>query len=316
MIRTSRSAFTLVELLVVIAIIGILVALLLPAVQAAREAARRSQCQNNLKQIGLGLLNFESSRGAFPSGSETIFPEHCSNSTAGTGDCRGTSYGVQILPYMEQGVIPDVFDFDQGGGTLKLWATSRDELENTELSVYRCPSFIGEANPPARKDYFAVAGGRFSEGTGSLGEVFHDGVFYVNSRTRISRITDGTSNTMAVGESIHYVLIGWGPGSSNPRMGGPALWFLGGNCAGGGTRCVPLTEYTGRNLRTTKLPMNSTIGYLRTETDNSTPMGSTHPGGAQFVYCDGHVSFLQDDIDFAIYQALSTRAGEEVVDAL
>nr|WP_261360806.1 DUF1559 domain-containing protein [Aeoliella straminimaris] len=314
MVRATRSAFTLVELLVVIAIIGILVALLLPAVQAAREAARRSQCQNNLKQNGLAALNFESARGHFPSGSETIFPEHCSS----TGDCRGTSYAVQMLPYMEQGVIPDIFDFDQEGGTLSLWANSGDILENTELSVFRCPSFFDDVNPPARKDYFAICGGRYPEGPGNSGEVFYDGVYYLNSRTRISKITDGTSNTMAIGEAIHYVLRGWGPGSMKPREGGPSLWFLGGNCQGNSDRtdCFGLTDFHGRSLRNTKLPMNSKLPILRHENANDTPMGSAHTGGAQFAYCDGHVDFLQDDIDMDVYQALSTRAGGEIINEL
>src|SRR5690606_770433 len=97
--RSQHVGFTLVELLVVIAIIGVLVALLLPAVQAAREAARRSACTNNLKQLALATLNFEAAKGALPAGAEILVPEHCAS------DCRGNAMYVAVMPYFEQGVI-------------------------------------------------------------------------------------------------------------------------------------------------------------------------------------------------------------------
>lgn len=310
MVRARRTAFTLVELLVVIAIIGILVALLLPAVQAAREAARRSQCKNNLKQIGLAMLNFESARGNLPAGSEVM-----NIPIDGEGDPgRGTSYAVLMLPYMEAGVIPDQYNFDGEGGWLKMLYDTNLELEDVQLDVYRCPSHVEDVNPPCRRDYFAVNGGRNRLGTYRYGDVFVDGVFYLESNTKMSKITDGTSNTMAIGESIHYSWLGMGDGYQNPRVGGPCAWFQGGTCVrtdDGGFS--PITQYTARYIRGTKHPMNSLLFLLKEERENELPFGSAHQGGAQFVFCDGHVDFLQEDIDMDTYRALSTRAEGEII---
>jgi prepilin-type processing-associated H-X9-DG protein len=301
-----------VELLVVIAIIGILVALLLPAIQAAREAARRSQCQNNLKQIGLSMLNYESAKKEFPSGSEIRFPQHC----IGVGpSCRGIPYAVLILPYMEEGVVTDQYNFNLDGGWLALLYGTNEKMEDIKFDVYRCPSFEAEGGYASRRDYFAVTGGAQSTGVGSFGEVYHDGVFFLNSRTPLRKITDGTSNTMMAGEATHFSFLGDGPGYQDPKTGGPCSWYHGGSCSSGGnnTNCQARSDYTGRLLRSTKYAMNSDIHPLALNKDNNTPFGSAHPGGAQFVFCDGHVDFLQDSIDINVYQALSTRAGEEVI---
>jgi prepilin-type processing-associated H-X9-DG protein len=219
---------------------------------------------------------------------------------------------------MEEGVIPDQYDFNGKGGWLQMYYSTGEVLHDVKLDVYRCPTFDEDVNPPCRRDYYAVNGGRTSLGKSPDGEVYHDGAFYFESDTALREITDGSSKTMAVGEAIHYSLRGLGPGYGNVKIGGPGAWFYGGACTRNPQTkgCHPLTEFTARFLRSTKLPMNSKVWPILRSADNDVPMGSAHSGGAQFVFCDGHVEFLQDDIDMDAYQALSTRAGEEVVNEL
>src|SRR5436853_1181680 len=132
MVTTKKTAFTLVELLVVIAIIGVLVALLLPAIQAAREAARRSQCKNNLKQIGLSVLNLESAMKIFPTGGSTIWPKIEMYSAGGKINgpaTQGLGWGYQILPYLEQGAVRNI--------------TTTDQIASVSIPMYNCPSRRG-----------------------------------------------------------------------------------------------------------------------------------------------------------------------------
>lgn len=309
--RIARG-FTLVELLVVIAIIGILVALLLPAIQSAREAARRSQCQNNLKQIGLAMLNYESAKKSLPAGTAFKFPEHCIGVEP---SCRGTSYAVTILPYFEEGVITQQFDFNLDGGWLALFYGTDQKMGEIALPAYQCPSYEDELNWPARRDYFAVNGGRIPTTTNRYGDLFHDGVFYLQSHTKLSEILDGSSKTLGVGESIHFSLYGDGPGYGKPKEGGPGSWYHGGSCAANSDKsgCAENSDFTARHIRSTKNPMNSKVYPILEKVDAEVPFGSPHPGGVQFVYCDGHITFLQDSLDMDVYQSLSTRAGEEIV---
>jgi len=303
--------FTLVELLVVIAIIGVLVALLLPAIQAAREAARRSQCANNLRQIGLAMQNYHAARGSFPAGTAIKVPENCLN-----GNCRGIGMHVTLMPYFEQGVIEGTFaDFHSAGFGWNAWLQdpANATVSQTPISTYLCPSVTRWDDFLYRKDYFGVVGGALTEPLnrprGQRGFIFHDGVMHANSFTRIAEITDGTSNTFAVGEGVHANPFGHGPnfvGGSGDDSGGPTAWWLGGGFAEsapapGGDQSV------GRVLRGTLNPINSNFPA-------PVPFGSDHPGGAQFAYCDGHVDFIQDAIDINVYQWLSTRAGGELVD--
>ncbi len=310
-----RIGFTLVELLVVIAIIGVLVALLLPAVQAAREAARRSQCVNNLKQIGLAMQNYHSAHGSFPAGVAVKIPEGC---LFGGTDCRGFPMHVLLMPYFEQGVIEQSFDgfYDKEGGWI---AWMRDQTNNgrTEqflpVSTYICPSNTRWGEYPQRKDYFGVVGGSVPvvATPSSFGLVYNDGVMYPNSFTRIGEITDGTSSTFAVGEVVHALQYGMGPGYGT--TGGPTNWWIGAHV----NRSNTDSQSYSRSLLSTHNPVNSQLSLPLMATDaNVTPFGSDHPGGAHFVYCDGHVGFIQDGVDINVYQWLSSRAGEEVVDNL
>ncbi len=310
--------FTLVELLVVIAIIGVLVALLLPAVQAAREAARRSQCTNNLRQIGLALQNYHSALGSFPPGALVEIPEVCQL----TGDCRGIAMHVLMMPYFEDGAIEETFSpfYASDGGWVD-WVVDPNTgevnpLVSNQVSVYICPSSSRWGDYPERKDYFGVCGGAITEfPRGSRGFVFSDGIMYPNSFIRAGQITDGTSNTFVMGESVHAHPYGLGPGylgSGGDDSGGPTAWWIG----------IALLESDpeqlqsiGRVLLSTLNPVNSLFrAPLEPQFANEVPFGSDHPGGAQFVFCDGHVEFIQDAIDINAYQWLSTRAGEEIVE--
>jgi len=314
-----RIGFTLVELLVVIAIIGVLVALLLPAVQAAREAARRSQCVNNLKQLGLAMQNYHSTHGSFPAGVDVKIPEGCLGPTS---DCRGFPMQVILMPYFEQGVLEQTFDdfYNKQGGWI---AWMNDQINNgrsehfLSLSTFICPSNSRWGDYPERKDYFGVVGGVVSvvPTQGTWGFVFNDGVMYPNSFTRVGEITDGTSNTFAVGEVVHALPYGMGPNniaSGGDGSGGPTNWWIGAHV----NRNLPEeVQSYGRSLLSTLNPINSQFPVpLEPQFSNETPFGSDHPGGAQFVYCDGHVAFIQDAIDINTYQWLSSRAGEEIVD--
>jgi prepilin-type N-terminal cleavage/methylation domain-containing protein/prepilin-type processing-associated H-X9-DG protein len=299
-LRTSaaRRGFTLVELLVVIAIIGILIALLLPAVQAAREAARRMQCNNNLKQLALGLHNYADTHGCFPAGT-LIDYVGCG------GDCRGTPFYISLLPFIEQAAVENLYDYEGPNG----WAGQPNggQLNQSRPAAYICPSMARWTHIAQRRDYFGIDGGRTADAHGWRGHVFSDGVMYMNSFTRFGDITDGSSTTMVLGENKHANK--WGlENYGNGCIGGPVPWW-----AGGATPANdPDRLSVGRVLRSTMYPLNSSILCIADNANNDVPMGSYHPGGANFAYSDGHVGFLSETIDTSLYQSLSTRAGGEV----
>ncbi|MBN2296796.1 MAG: DUF1559 domain-containing protein [Pirellulales bacterium] len=299
--------FTLVELLVVIAIIGILIALLLPAVQAAREAARRMQCTNNLKQLGTALHNYHLNHQCFPAG--TMIEYDLMSTSCIGGDCRGTGMYVTILPFFEEVSLEDVYVYD-----LK-WLQQPDEvwerLENTRLHIYICPSQTQWSDVIQRRDYFGITGGKTTLGQGWRGHIFEDGVMYMNSFTKIRDITDGTASTLAMGESVHPTKWGDGEKISAECGGGACAWWLGGATL----RLRPLMFSSGRILRSTMHPINSSMFCHADNEDNDVPCGSKHPGGANFLFCDGHVTFLDESIDWRLYQELSTRAGGEIIEA-
>lgn len=299
--------FTLVELLVVIAIIGVLIALLLPAVQAAREAARRMQCSNNLKQIGLALAAYEASLGVFPPGRvgcDEIGP--CT-----TAEERvGTSGLVMILPQLELQAIYDQFNFDDGPWTYSsTWITTNAEAIAQRPVVFVCPSDdspqyvetakvgtsyeIGNA-PAATGNYAFVAGtlGVSGGGTEPGFKYSNTGVFYYRTTHRVRDISDGLTHTMFAGEVIES-------NTSNSSN----IW----------SRGLRLMDC----MRTTSNPLNTLPGHPDYADYNGMQLNaafaSRHPGGAQFVFGDGHVSFLNENIDLLSYRALSTRAGGETI---
>lgn len=332
--KARRRGFTLVELLVVIAIIGILVALLLPAVQAARESARRMQCTNNLRQMGLAHLNYESAHGHFPPGMDLNVDEGCPSE-----GCRGWTHIHLTLPYFEEGILADDIDFNFTGGWLYFFRTlspaEKDRLNSTRVAALLCPSLTMWEEHYGfgyRKDYYGCYGGKaHSEAAGLLGSdpagtplvgasgiVADDGVLYADSHTRFSEITDGSSKTFLAGES--YFGTRYSAPGYNSNAGGPPAWFQGGSGKGGAS-----TNFA-RALRGTKHAMNTEFictllgsptptTCRQRSTENEVPFGSQHAGGGcNFVFADGHVEFLTEGIDFDLYQGLSTRAAGETLD--
>lgn len=313
--RPTARAFTLVELLVVITIIGILIALLLPAVQAAREAARNMQCKNNLKQMGLALLNYESAAGTLPAGS-AITAQQC------TTDCRGTPVFATMLPFLELTTLWEGYVSHSAHRGWSEYYGDPTQMAQQPLAAYLCPSVGLWPDVPNRRDYYGCSGGKGGTGlswTGSAGKEFIDGLFAINRWFTMADIRDGTSNTIAIGEAIHPMKWGVGSGYGDPNVGGPTAWVLGADClpiCTGGV-CVPDTKvgatwWAGRALKSTMYPINATFTPLADIEDNY-PFGSFHPGGASFAFADGHVSFVSQNIDTNAYQSLSTYAGGEPI---
>ena len=285
-----RPAFTLVELLVVIAIIGILVALLLPAVQSAREAARRMQCTNNLKQLGLAIHNYASARNEY-------FPP---------GAVDGARHAVftHMLPYLEQ---QNVFD------NININATGDSSTHlYTLISVYQCPSYNGnriERNPPfsyqkgALTMYQAVGGSLVNKGetvtaSSSYGGLPDNGMFGFKFCRQMGECRDGLSNSLAFGEFVHRDYKG---GSYQPAPGNVRPWILGDN-GDKGMYAYKVVEYA-VNSKLDRIADGVAFNHL--------PMGSYHTGGANFCLGDGSVRFLTDSMTFSVYEAMATvKTGE------
>ena len=323
-IQDPRPAFTLVELLVVITIIGILIALLLPAVQAAREAARRAQCSNNLKQIGLGFLNHESQHGHFPTGGWGVY--WVGDAERGAGKEQPGGWVYNILPFMEQMAVyqlpadgdPATVTSTQTAGALKMLMTP--------LAYMNCPSrrravtypytYKGQlpfhnADTPdvtAKSDYAACAGTRaWTVGIVQVPTTLADGddpnwnwldptaldwngICYQRSEVTVAEVRDGTSNTYMVGEKyISSDLYQDGDPQDNHPM------------------------YTGdcRNVlsQTIHLPFQDRAGYI------TLGFGSAHPGGWNVALCDGSVRTISYSIDKELHDRLGNRKDGQPVDA-
>jgi len=305
-LRRPTTGFTLVELLVVIAIIGILIALLLPAVQAAREAARRSQCSNNLKQIALALHNYHGSAQVFP-------PSSTSGFGAGVWYYPGTgptdprihlhSFASLLLPYLEQGNLAGQINYN-----VSSLDPANRAMASKILPFYRCPSYAG-------KDYsvdplyvttvgydkfairnYAVLGARTV--VGLSGAIPADGLMFPGSRTAFRDVTDGTSNTIAFCETREESSAVWIDGTSAALA---ARWTdLTSPTFAGNTVSINYTPYFPGGV------FPNSIGQMYGPS-------SFHPGGAQHAMVDGSVKFLSQTMDAGIYDALTTRAGGEVV---
>lgn len=313
------SGFTLVELLVVIAIIGVLIALLLPAVQQAREAARRMECKNNMKQIGLAMHNYHDSLGSFPPGAIATTPASDNNhGNNGSWDANMSRapWTVLILPYMEESALHDSFDF----GKQFAWAfyqnldvhsasnydtssNTNHVFQKTSMPKYICPSFTTGRFPTL--SYHAVCGGgetparqnEYNGHAGYSGRVyFNNGVFWRNSKTKFRDITDGTTNVLIVGETIYSM-----KGNTCCEM---TTWASGYRLTPNdqllvGTSAAVRQINSGPDVNGNQV---NTFGYV------TSTFGSEHPGGAQFVLGDGSVQFLSEVMDINAYRQMAVRA--------
>ena len=295
--------FTLVELLVVIAIIGVLVGLLLPAVQSAREAARRSACSNNVKQIGLALHNSHDTKGGFPA-----LEDHSDAFLQGQNNNWGETPGnwlIHILPYIEETAIYDQIDFK-----IPWNAGNNKQAFMNKYSVFICPS-----NPISDKDsgnnfdahiahYFGVWGSKDAPGgrarmkwaIGDNTNADGKGIFYFNSKTTFGQITDGTSKTMAIGEVRGYR---------------PESPFQKGTVAGDGGRGMRWEVGTSPML----LPINGIDGPGGSNCPGCRweNMSSFHPGGIHVGLADGSTKYINEQIDTTTFLRLGSMMDGQVL---
>jgi prepilin-type N-terminal cleavage/methylation domain-containing protein len=304
--RVRRTGFTLVELLVVIAIIGVLVALLLPAVQAAREAARRMSCSNNMKQIGIALHVYHDTILKFPFGWSD----------------RGAGWSAMILPNVEQKNLYDTLQWAESNNWDSANTPNRRACE-TVIPFYRCPSmavaqhhnlngitqrvpasYRGVASSTADSD---DASNSAKSPKRSMENIDLEGIFYGCSTIRFADITDGTTNTFMVGESYY---------DERSSQNGQAMdfWYIGSpqidpwSCKGG-TGGTEFSEFCG----STGVPYNarkiaSTSGYVK-----ELSFSSYHPNGSMFCLADGSVRFVSFSINYPTYQSLGSRNGGETI---
>ncbi len=299
--RRDRGAFTLVELLVAIAIIGVLVALLLPAVQAAREAARRSSCKNNLRQLALGMHSYESAVGELPPGYEYApGPE---------GNRRGYSWAVHLLPYVEQRALADRFDFERPvfddvnaavrQQRLQLFLCPTDDVSPTGFvemgpEKYAMACYVANFGTPDLDEDQAQAHGDANP-LGPFDGAW--GPFYRNSATRLCRITDGLSQTLMIGERQN------GPfrvsGVHGPHFEYETTWA-------GAVRDLddPTDDHGHMVLFQTGHTPNAPQSDDR-------DVSASHAGAAQFLMCDGSVHTVSEEIDLEVYRALGTMNQSE-----
>lgn len=330
----KRFGFTLIELLVVIAIIAILIALLLPAIQNAREAARRLQCRNNLKQLGIAMHNYHDTFNTFPPGFRFI---------AGSPSAAlGTAF-YSLLPYLEQGSL---------GASINLsapWHSLTPVIAQRQVPVFVCPSdsatnpttypLLTTMNLPvggtfANASYGFSVGFRdsmcFSPGFGAPPTTPQSGVFAFHSKTRLADITDGSSNTFAVGEAASGLPLCNGIGCTTPDPNGTKAthsWLVGGFSIE--FLYVAGFRYSGGWISTVEPPNKSPVTDSRYMLSGNafqdcrasweggphwvSNARSMHTGVVQFLFCDGSVRPLSNSIDPGAYRALSTIQGGDVV---
>ena len=296
--------FTLIELLVVIAIIGMLVALLLPAVQAARESARRTQCVNNLKQIGVACLNYHDSFKVLPSGYIASVPYSDVVPTT-----PGWGWASLILPMMEENGIHGLIDF-----RLPI-EHPNNAVVKTIISGYLCPSdqvepldfLLADTSGnaivrAAPSSYAASVGSDASEADAETG----NGVFYRNSATRLAKISDGTSHTTMVGDRGWGQVNGIWAGAPNLAITRPGTF----NLWQSATATAPVLT----------LVHNNWINIITDSDGGLDDFSSFHTDGANVLFADGSVHFIQsitvDGEQRRVFWALGTRAGDEVITGL
>lgn len=306
----SRRGFTLIELLVVIAIIAILIALLLPAVQQAREAARRTQCRNNMKQLGLAMHNYHDTYNCLPFGQDAA---------------KGYSAVSQMLPYFDQAPLYNTIDFN-----LPQAHAANATARSAELPVFRCPSDLANPLPASGGaiNYMANKGTGviWTDATGpNVGFPLQTGVMFYQSFVKFRDITDGQSNTSAFSERV---LTDGNNGIVSPI----ADVFFSPLAPTTPDEAITMCNAVDINNLANQFPLfmgapwtNGQHTYLHIATPNTRscgfftvtranmPPSSRHVGGIHTLLCDGSVRFVSENIDRPIWRAVGTRAGGETV---
>ena len=303
-----RRGFTLIELLAVIAIIGVLIGLLLPAVQSAREAARRAQCLNNLKQVGLALQTYHSVMEVFPPGYVAATVD---NKPDGAELGPGWGWAAMMLPYMEQARIFDSINF-----SLLIRSPASVTARVVNISSLLCPS-----DSPSGPVTVADASGKVlltdlapSQYVGTAGQfevgdspANNNGIFFRNSRVGMKDITDGASQTMMAGERTRRIADAtWTGVIPEATLCTKPDWYVN-ECDPPNALVLGHTGPTPGGDQWIDTPNNRRSG--------PDDYSSRHPGGANFVFADGSVRFVRDSIDPRVFSALSTRSRGEVVSA-
>ena len=294
-------AFTLVELLVVITIIGILICLLLPAVQAAREAARRMKCGNNLKQMGLAVHNYANTWSEY-------FPP---------GSPAGFKHGLfsLMLPYLEQNAVYDLLDIYSSASHTQNDAANHQQRYTT-IACYLCPSWPYPTSYSATSSaicqgalttYQGVAGAYPSKGpvvSSYEGDIPKNGMFGWGFARAMGEVKDGLSNTLAIGEFTQIDVKAAGATNYAVPPGNVRPWIFGGYYTTGNP-CLWASKVLGNplNARLSRAADGIPFNYL--------PHSSFHPGGANFLLGDGSICFVADGIRFDVYRNLGTCDGGE-----
>ena len=313
-----KRGFTLIELLVVIAIIAVLIALFLPAVQQAREAARRSQCKNNLKQLGLAIHNYHDTHNIFPSGMLN-WPTP-PGQLPKPPNFRAVSLFCLLLPYLDQGPLANEWDYNNP--FLNVVAQRTANI----LPVLVCPSDVmatpinesvpTSVVPPSLARYalgsYGGNAGRWSYHPSRLPSGFvPDGLFYLNSKHKMRDIVDGTSSTLCFGERAHRDVAYrvWATANARSTMDGYRFWAPSTGLPGLGD--VTLGTDQRINYRH---PKSGTVPNQNSYEDaRVSAHGSEHVGGSHVTLCDGSARFISENIDQSIWAALGTRAKGEIV---
>jgi prepilin-type N-terminal cleavage/methylation domain-containing protein/prepilin-type processing-associated H-X9-DG protein len=291
MFRSRRSAFTLIELLVVIAIIGILVGMLLPAIQRVRESALKADCSNNLKQIGVAMFNYHDARGSFP--------------TANTPSPSLTSFFTLILPYLDGGTLESRYDYTKGPKD-----PANMPVSTQKVKTYLCPSMLLPKNPQntAVSSYAVNIGSVYAFGP----DTADDGpIVRYNSApngTRIAQITDGMPQTFFVGE-MGYQMKDYLFSATDPVYSVPPYNY-GGQERGGNTSWP--FGYASYSFGSALNKFNTKTFGPDLQSGGFTAFRSDHQQGCNFLFGDGGVRFLRDNVSLATYRALSTASTNDV----